>query len=157
MQRLFISFLFIAATLSSCTSKSGSAEKEETEASAKYHLSVRNQNQDWTNDGFNDDDDFQLTQMNTDKQGVFSLTVRIGQQSARTAQFTVYTDLDIRKGNVKKTYQLKHPEVIMEQMDCFNQPGGCIGNGSGHISGTLPKAPAGTEGMAMICTHSPVH
>lgn len=149
MKQLFIPLMLILVTFVSCSSKSDSIEKEEHSGIAKYHLTIRDQDLDWINDGTNEDDDFWLEQSEVGQGGVFSLTISMGQQDARQVQFSVFTDLDLRKREIKKTYQLKSPYIIMdeEQMDCFNNPTGCIGIGNGHVSGTIPTEPAGTKGQ----------
>lgn len=73
--------MLMTATFINCSSKNDPIEKEDPGGIAEYHLSIWDQNLDWTDDGTNKDADFRLDQADTGQKGVFALTVRMGQEA----------------------------------------------------------------------------
>lgn len=104
-----------------------------------YELTFRGQRDEWPAERVY----FSLHQLPLDKDGMYSVAISMSldgsDSQSTTADFTLYTDQEITKDQAPKTYNLVHVALFAEDMDCLDNPGGCIGVGTGLIGGTEPK------------------
>lgn len=111
----------------------------EEEGYGTYELTFRGQRNEWPSEQVY----FSLHQLSLDKDGMYSVSISMSvdgpDSQSTTADFTLYTDLDITKDKAPKTFNLVHIALFAEDMDCLDNPGGCVGVGTGLIGGTEPK------------------